>query len=112
MATLQDIINESKTLTHSQLKADKGLVIEIQTKLANLGLYPGGQWIDGDLGTGDTFTWRGLKEFCQALNLSGLPSDTVAINPNIATNLLDTKQLPFILDQAKDTKFRTTILNT
>ena len=37
MATLQDIINESKTLTRSQLKTDKGLVIEIQTKLANLG---------------------------------------------------------------------------
>jgi len=105
MATLQDIVNDNKTLTRSQLKADQGLVREIQTKLANLGLYPGGQWIDGNLGTGDTFTWRGLKEFCQALDLSGLPSDTVAINPNIATNLLDTKQLPFILDQAKDTKF-------
>jgi len=54
MATLQDIVNDNKTLTRSQLKADQGLVREIQTKLANLGLYPGGQWIDGDLGTGDT----------------------------------------------------------
>ena len=52
MATLQDIVNDNKTLTRSQLKADQGLVREIQTKLANLGLYPGGQWIDGDLGTG------------------------------------------------------------
>jgi len=38
MATLQDIVNDNKTLTRSQLKADQGLVREIQTKLANLGL--------------------------------------------------------------------------
>lgn len=105
MATLQEIIDNNKTLTRSQLKGDKELVISIQIRLRNLGLYPGGQWIDGDLGMGDTFTWGGLKEFCQALSLTGFPSDTVAMNPNIASELVETKQLSFILDQAKDTQF-------
>lgn len=105
MTTLQDIINGNSLLTRTQLKADKGLVREIQLRLRNLGLYPGGQWIDGDLGGNNSFSWKGLKEFCQAVELSGLPSDTVAINADIAKKLLETKQLPFILDQAKNTKF-------
>jgi hypothetical protein len=44
MATLQDIVTNNTTLTRSQLRSDKGLVTEIQIKLRNLGLYPGGQW--------------------------------------------------------------------
>jgi peptidoglycan hydrolase-like protein with peptidoglycan-binding domain len=105
MTTLQDIINGNSVLTRTQLKADKGLVREIQLRLRNLGLYPGGQWIDGDLGGNNSFSWKGLKEFCQAVELSGFPSETVAINADIAKKLLETKQLPFILEQAKNTQF-------
>ena len=102
MTTLQEIIDKNHTLNRSQLKADKALVTSIQIRLRNLGLYPGGQWIDGDLGTGNTFTWRGITEFCNAVNLTDFPSDTVAINSQIASQLIDTKKLSFILDQAKD----------
>jgi hypothetical protein len=105
MATLQEIIDNNQTLTRAKLKADKGLVTEVQIKLRNLGLYPGGPWIDGDLGNGDTFTWRGLQEFCKASNLVGLPSDTIAIDAKIATELIARKQFSFILEQAKDTNF-------
>ena len=103
MATLQDIISDNKTFSRSQLKSDKTLVRLIQIRLRNLGLYPGGQWIDGDLGSGDTFTWRGLKNFCQASALTGLPSETAAINPEMAKKLIDTRQLSTVLDQAKNT---------
>jgi peptidoglycan hydrolase-like protein with peptidoglycan-binding domain len=105
MTTLNEILNNNQALTRLQLKADKGLVREIQLKLRNLGLYPGGQWIDGDLGGSNSFSWKGLKEFCQAVELSSLPSDTVAINAAIAKKLLETKQLPFIFAQAKNTNF-------
>ncbi|MDJ0657875.1 MAG: hypothetical protein QNJ42_00115 [Crocosphaera sp.] len=105
MTTLENIIENNQTLSRSQLKIDKGLVLSIQIKLRNLGLYPGGQWIDGDLGIGNTFTWLGLTQFCRELNLVKVPSDTVAINPKIASALIATKQLPFILEQAKNTDF-------
>ena len=105
MATLQDIITNNTILTRSQLRSDKGLVTEIQIKLRNLGLYPGGQWIDGDIGRDgvDTFTWKGLEEFCQAVGLVSVPTTAIAINQNIAQQLLQVKQLDFIFDQAKDT---------
>jgi peptidoglycan hydrolase-like protein with peptidoglycan-binding domain len=54
MATLQDIISSDTTLTRSQLKPDRKLVTEIQSKLANLGFYPGGGWLDGDIGDDGT----------------------------------------------------------
>ena len=105
MATLQDIITNNTILTRSQLRSDKGLVTEIQIKLRNLGLYPGGQWIDGDIGRDgvDTFTWKGLEKFCQAVGLVSVPTTEIAINQNIAQQLLQVKQLDFIFDQAKDT---------
>jgi len=107
MATLQDIITNNTTLTRSQLRSDKGLVTEIQIKLRNLGLYPGGQWIDGDIGRDgvDTFTWKGLEEFCQAAGLPSVPTTAITVNQNIAQQLLQVKQLTFIFDQAKDTNF-------
>lgn len=105
MATLTEISGNNQALNRSQLKADKGLVREIQVKLRNLGPYPGGQWIDGCLGTTNSYTWNGLKEFCHAVELPDLPSDTIALNAEIAKKLLDTKQLPFILEQAKDAAF-------
>jgi hypothetical protein len=102
MATLQDIITSSTTLTRSQLKPDKKLVMEIQSKLANLGFYPNGGWIDGDIGNDgrDTFTWKGLGTFCQALGLTGLPTTAIAINKAIAQKLLSTKQVDSVLKTA------------
>ncbi|MFM7908617.1 MAG: peptidoglycan-binding domain-containing protein, partial [Microcystis sp.] len=100
MATLQDIINNNKTLNRSQLKADKGLVIEIQTKLANLGFYPGGGWIDGDLGEFSSFSWTGLIDFCKKVAGLPIPSDTMAINKDIAQKLLTIKQVESVLQTA------------
>lgn len=102
MATLQDIVSSDKTLTRSQLKPDKKLVMEIQSKLANLGFYPGGGWIDGDIGSDgrDTFTWKGLGTFCQAVGLTSLPTTAIAINKDIAQKLLSTKQIDSVLKTA------------
>jgi len=107
MATLTEIFGNNQTFNRSQLKADEELVKEIQTKFKNLGLYPGGgnEWIDGILGGHNSFSWKGLKEFCHAASLPNLPSDSVALNAEIAKKLLETKQLPFILEQAKDVAF-------
>ncbi|MEG3436680.1 hypothetical protein V0288_06065 [Pannus brasiliensis CCIBt3594] len=105
MTTLANIVDSDRTLNRSQLKADKGLVREIQIKLGNLGLYPGGQWVDGQLGDSSSFSWKGLKEFCHAVDLPDLPSEAVALNAKIAKKLLETKQLPFILNQAQNTDF-------
>jgi hypothetical protein len=102
MSTLQDVINGGLSLTRDKLKADRGLVMEIQTKLANLGFYPGGGWIDGDLGGLDSFSWKGLIDFCQRVGIS-IPSNNVAINQNIAQKLIDTKQVDSILSDAENT---------
>ncbi|MFM6344062.1 MAG: hypothetical protein ACKPFK_02805, partial [Dolichospermum sp.] len=100
MTTLPDIINNNQTLTRSQLKADKGLVIEIQTKLANLGFYPGGGWIDGGLGDLNSFSWKGLINFCTKVGGVSIPSDLVAINKDIAQKLLNAKQVDSVLETA------------
>ncbi|GAX46015.1 hypothetical protein NIES4075_70360 [Tolypothrix sp. NIES-4075] len=94
MSTLQDVISNSLSLTRAQLKADnRALVMEIQTKLANLGFYPGGGWIDGDLGSLNSFSWKGLIDFCRRVGSVSIPSEDVAINPDIALKLLETKQV-------------------
>lgn len=93
MTTLQQITSNSSSLTRAQLKADRALVMEIQTKLANLGFYPGGGWIDGDLGGLNSFSWKGLIEFCRIVGNVSIPSEDVAINPDIAQKLLETKQV-------------------
>jgi len=108
MSTLQDVISKSLSLTREKLKVDRALVMEIQTKLANLGFYPGGGWIDGDLGGLSSFSWKGLIDFCQRVGSVSIPSDSVAINPNIAQKLLNTKQVNSILSDAANT---TLILN-
>jgi hypothetical protein len=100
MATLQDIINNNQTLTRSQIKGDRALVMEIQTKLANLGFYPGGGWIDGSLGDLNSFSWKGLIDFCTKVGGVSIPSDSVAINKDIAQKLLNTKQIDSVLKSA------------
>jgi hypothetical protein len=47
MTTLQDVINNQLVLTQAQLQTDKPLLLEIQTRLNDFGLYPGGQLLDG-----------------------------------------------------------------
>jgi peptidoglycan hydrolase-like protein with peptidoglycan-binding domain len=47
---LENIINGNLVVTEQQLKDDRELVAEMQKKLKALGLYPGGQFIDGDYG--------------------------------------------------------------
>jgi hypothetical protein len=103
MATLQSIISSGLSLTFSQLKSDRSLTIEIQLKLANLGFYPGGGWIDGDLGDSTSFTWTGLIDFCKRVGGVPQPSNTVAIDPSIAQQLLDTQQIIAILSDAANT---------
>jgi hypothetical protein len=104
MATLQEIVDGNNlSLTRSQLKADKALVIEIQTKLANLGFYPGGGWIDGDLGGVSSFSWKGLIDFCTRISNISIPSNDVAIDSGIAEKLRDTLQVDSILADVKNT---------
>ncbi|HEY9708441.1 MAG TPA: hypothetical protein V6D48_09590, partial [Oculatellaceae cyanobacterium] len=104
MSTLQDVITNRLSLTRAQLTADKALVIEVQIKLNALGFYPGGQWIDGDLGKprSNTLTWLGLKDFCTSVGTVSLPSESLAINADIAKKLVETLQVASILEQAKN----------
>lgn len=97
MTTLQQIVQDNLTLTFTQLRADKQLVSEIQRKLANLGLYPGGQWIDGLYGP---YFETGLTEFCHAFSLDNV--DRQAIGATLAQKLLRTLQLPYIFEAARD----------
>ncbi|AVH68503.1 hypothetical protein [Nostoc sp. 'Peltigera membranacea cyanobiont' N6] len=105
MTNLQEVINNNLLFTRSDLKANKGLVREIQIKLSNLGFYPGGQWIDGDLGGLNSYTWKGLLYFCSTVGIISLPSGSVGINQDIAKKLVETLQVNFVLDQAKDNSF-------
>lgn len=99
--SLAGIVANGETLTIDELKANKQLVLEIQKRLRNLGLYPGGQWIDGNLGNEGSRTRQGLDKFFTAMGLA-LPSKANAINPISAQALLDTQQITSVLDKAKN----------
>lgn len=86
--------NITYLLSREKVKADKELVEEIQIHLKSLGLYPGGKLIDGDYGP---MTEGAIKQFCQAVDLPLLRFDE-----NFAWKLLITKQLPSILETAKN----------
>jgi len=94
---IEDIISNNTVLSLDELKADEKLIKQIQTKLKALGLYPGGQWIDGDYGNR---TEKALKEFCAAFNLPNMSSKN--FDKSLAEKLATVKQLPFILDQTRD----------
>jgi hypothetical protein len=81
--------NITSRLSEEQVKADIELVIQIQTKLRGLGLYPGGKFVDGDFGPR---TRNAIKSFCDAINIPFPQYDR-----NFAQNLLATKQLPSVL---------------
>src|SRR6476646_9534879 len=59
--SLAGIALNGQTLTLDNFKANKQLVLEVQKKLRNLGLYPGGQWLDGVLGNENSRTRQGLN---------------------------------------------------
>lgn len=99
MTTLQQIVQEQLTRSFSQLQTDKQLVSEIQRKLANLGLYPGGQWIDGLFGP---YCAAGLTEFCSAFSFDHVNRQEV--DATLAQKLLDTLQLPYVFEAAKDSQ--------
>ena len=92
---LEDIISQNIVLSLDDLKADEKLLKQIQTKLNALGLYPGGQWIDGDYGG---TTENALKAFCAACSLPNM--DTKKFDKSFAGQLTIVKQLPFILEEA------------
>ena len=81
--------NITNRLSETQVKADYELVIQIQIKLRGLGLYPGGQFIDGDFGPRSR---RGVKDFCDTV---GLPFPQY--DQTFAHQLLETRYLPSIL---------------
>jgi len=96
---LEDIINNNAVISWDELKADEKLVKQIQTKLKSLGLYPGGQWLDGNYGSR---TENALKEFCAAFSLSNMSSKK--LDKSFAQKLVTVKQLPFIFEQCRDQK--------
>ncbi len=101
--TLAEIVASGKTLTFNELGDKVELVAEIQKKLRNLGLYFGGPWINEDLGDQSTGrTWKELQKFSTLVSLN-LPSTSDAMNPSLAKALLETQQIPSILDDARNT---------
>lgn len=80
--------NITSRLSEEQVKADKELITQIQIKLRGLGLYPGGEFIDGSFGPR---TLGAIKSFCDAV---GIPPQ---YDKNFAQNLLTRKQLPSVL---------------
>lgn len=95
MVTLSDIVDQKLTLSFAKLRADKQLVSEIQRRLATLGLYPGGQWIDGLYGQRSS---AGLTQFCQILGLDHVTR--AIVDPKLANQLLTVKQLPTVFQAA------------
>lgn len=99
--SLYGIVANDQTLTLNQLSGNKQLVLEVQTKLRNLGFYPGGQWLDGILGNNASRTRKGLNRFCSELGISP-PTAQNAIDPTMAKALLEKQQVPSVLEQAND----------
>jgi hypothetical protein len=64
---LSDIIATNQVVKLDDLKLDEELIKEIQSKLSQLRLYPGGRWIDGDYGNR---TETALQEFCELFDLT------------------------------------------
>lgn len=96
---LKDISANNKIISLVDLKKDTVLVRWIQKKLKALGLYPGGQFIDGLWGP---TTEAGIISFCEAANLNTMVSSPIQFDKAFADALINTKQLPSVLQQGKD----------
>lgn len=99
--TLKDLVDSGLSLSFSQLKNKPRLVLELQKRLRNLGFYPGGQWLDSQLSSQTSMTWKGWQQFCSEIGLPA-PSATKAIDSLMARSLLDTLSIPKIFEQAKN----------
>ena len=102
-SSLKAIIDNGTELSFAELKPLKSLVNEIQQRLSRLGFYPGGRMIDGQLGQLNSWTWKGLKEFCSAFQLP-MVSEAKAFDPVLAQALLDKRQATVVFDRARDVK--------
>jgi peptidoglycan hydrolase-like protein with peptidoglycan-binding domain len=69
---LNDIISANQVVQLDNLKLDKELVKEIQSKLSQIRLYPDGRWVDGDYGNR---TETALREFCELFDLTNFQND-------------------------------------
>jgi hypothetical protein len=98
---LKDLVASGISLTIEQLKSKPRLVLELQTRLRNLGYYPGGQWLDSQLGSQTSSTWKGWKKFCSDMALAAA-TPTKAIDGPRAKVLLETKSVPKIFEKARD----------
>ena len=94
---LREIVQQNRTITLAQLKEDGQLVLEIQKILSAWGLYPAGQWWDGDWGTR---TQNALNEFCQIKGIADTSKGV--IDKAIAEALLDPNVAELRLKTAKD----------
>ena len=92
---LAELIENNANLTLEQLKADAELVLDIQVKLNELGLYPGGRWLDGDYGSR---TEKGLNKFCEVMQLNNMV--TQQFDASFAQKLLQTDPTDFRLETA------------
>lgn len=99
--SLKELIQSEASLSFSQLKNKPRLVLELQKRLSSLGFYPGGQWLDSQLSTQTSRTWKGWLQFCQETGVS-TPSDMIAINSLMAKALMEVKSVPKVFEQAKD----------
>ena len=88
---LEDIIHHDLVIRLETLKTDSELVKQIQTQLSHFGMYPDGEWLDGDYGS---FTDKAITQFCDKFSLNN--RQIAIFEVNFANKLLkiDTKS-PF-----------------
>lgn len=93
---LKTFASSSSSLDMASLNAQPLLCLAVQRRLRGLGLYPGGQLIDGDFGSRSQ---EALKEFCKRVDV---PSTPLQLTSLVANKLLNTQQLSSVLDEAKN----------
>jgi len=94
---LAEIVQGNQTLSIEQLKNDSVLILEIQQRLNEFGLYPGGRLLDGRYGGR---TEKGLKKFGQVNNLGSISNQQ--IDSQFANKLLTVDPTDFRLETARD----------
>lgn len=94
---LKTFASSSSSLDMASLNAQPLLCLAVQRRLRGLGLYPGGQQIDGNFGLRSQ---ESLKGFC---NRVGIPiSIPLQLTSLVAEKLLNMQQWPSALDDAKN----------
>jgi peptidoglycan hydrolase-like protein with peptidoglycan-binding domain len=100
-AALEAFASSSRSLSMADLNKQPLLCLTIQRRLRGLGLYPGGKLVDGDFGPRSQ---KALERFCtdDAIKLE-VPTP-LQFKSEMAQKLLDTQQIPSILEEAKNSK--------